>query len=384
VAPFLAIVIVAAFAFLRKEWSILYRSLWWPGVALYFAIVLPWFLAVQHQNPTFFHEFFLNQNLQRFATDRYQHQQPFWYYLVVVLLGVMPWTVIAVRAMVDGVQTSVAEWRIRRAGKRIACVNRPGDAFPEFLVLWAFIPIVFFSFSQSKLPGYILPSIPPITILTGDYLYRRRKPGLNRWELAGHAVLVGIMTVFALLLPWFVAHGPQMPPTHAAIAAGVASLGAVLLILIVVKGFGVARLRLVTTCVLMVLMFYLYGVGPAFGIPAVSASKRVIHLLDRAYSARPLADRLATYAPSDETVAVFRVRRDVEFGLAFYRNREVVNYEASGVPDEQHLLVVRVAGRRGVDLHTQADLEEYLEGRPYEPLFSWPEQGLVVYMVGAR
>jgi len=46
--------------------------------------------------------------------------------------------------------------------------------------------------------------------------------------------------------------------------------------------------------------------------------------------------------------------------------------------------VVRVAGRRGVDLHTQADLEEYLEGRPYEPLFSWPEQGLVVYMVGAR
>ena len=54
--------------------------------------------------------------------------------------------------------------------------SRPGDAFPEFLVLWALIPIVFFSFSQSKLPGYILPSIPPITILTGDYLFRCRQP----------------------------------------------------------------------------------------------------------------------------------------------------------------------------------------------------------------
>jgi hypothetical protein len=83
-------------------------------------------------------------------------------------------------------------------------------------------------------------------------------------------------------------------------------------------------------------------------------------------------------------VAVFRVRRDVEYGLAFYRNRAVVNYEESGVPEEQHLLVARVTGRGGVDLHTQAALEEYLEGRHYEQLFSWPEQGLVVYMVGSR
>ena len=90
VAPLLAIVIIAAFAFLRKEWSILRRSLWWPGVALYFAITLPWFIAVQYENPTFFREFFLEHNLERFATNRYQHVQPFWYYLVVVLLAVMP------------------------------------------------------------------------------------------------------------------------------------------------------------------------------------------------------------------------------------------------------------------------------------------------------
>jgi hypothetical protein len=207
---------------------------------------------------------------------------------------------------------------------------------------------------------------------------------LNRWVLLGHAVLSGIMTMFALLLPWFVAHGPQVPPVRALVVALLASSGAALLILIVVKGFGVAQLRLVTTGVLMVLVLFLYGVGPFFGIPAVSATKRVVHLLDRSYSARPLADRLGTVVPADETVAVFRVRRDIEYGLSFYRNREVVNYEESGVPDEQHLLVMRVAGRGGVDLHTLAALEEYLEGRHYEQLFSWPEQGLVVYMVGSR
>jgi 4-amino-4-deoxy-L-arabinose transferase-like glycosyltransferase len=385
VAPFLALVIVASFAALRKEWSILKRSFWWPGVLLYFAIVLPWFLAVQHQNPTFFREFFLEHNLERFATNRYAHAQPFWYYAVVVVLAVMPWTVIAGRAFIDGIQTSVAEWRLRHTINAKQKVCRPGDAFPEFLVLWTVIPILFFSFSQSKLPGYILPSIPPITILTGDYLFRRRAKGLNRWELAGHAVLCGVMTMFALLLPWFVSqHGPQMPPVGALVAAVLAAAGAALLIVIVVNGFGVARLRLATTAVLVVLVLFLYGVGPVFGIPAIESTKRVVHLLDRAYSARPLADQLTTYGPVTETVAVFRVRRDMEYGLAFYRNHEVVNYEESGVPEEQHLLVARVTGRNGADLHTPSALQEYLEGRHYEQLFSWPEQGLEVYLVGAR
>ena len=89
-------------------------------------MVLPWFIAVQHQNPTFFREFFLEHNLERFATDRYQHNQPFWYYLVVMLLALMPWTVIAVRALIDGILTSVAEWRLRysRAGKALAHAPR--------------------------------------------------------------------------------------------------------------------------------------------------------------------------------------------------------------------------------------------------------------------
>jgi hypothetical protein len=208
--------------------------------------------------------------------------------------------------------------------------------------------------------------------------------GLNRWVLAGHALLCAVMTLSALLLPWFVAHGRQTPPLHALLVAMVASCGAALLILVVAKGFGVARLRLVTTGVLMVLVLFLYGIGPVFGIPAIDRSKRVIHLLDRSYSARPLAAQLAQLAPGDETVAVFRVRRDVEYGLSFYRNREVVNYEESGVPAEQHLLVARVTGRAGADLHTQAALDEYLASRQYEQLFSWPEQGLVVYMVGSR
>jgi 4-amino-4-deoxy-L-arabinose transferase-like glycosyltransferase len=384
VAPFLAMLIIVAFAFLRKEWSILRRSLWWPGIVLYFAMVLPWFIAVQHQNPTFFREFFLEHNLERFATDRYQHTQPFWYYLVVMLLALMPWAVVAVRALIDGILTSVAEWRLRYSRPGKPKPSRPGDAFPEFLVLWALIPILFFSFSKSKLPGYILPAIPPITILTGDYLFRRRQNGLNRWILFGHASLCGAMTVAVLLIPWFVTHNFGHPPAQAIVVAALAAIGAGLLILLVIKGFGVAWLRPATCWILVVLVLFIYGVGPFFGLPQVSATKGVIQLLDRSYSARPLAEKLAQVAPPGETVAVFRVRRDIEYGLSFYRDQEVENYDEDGVPDEQHVLVARVLGRHGAELDTQMTIEELFEGRPYQQLFSWPEQGLEIYLVGAR
>jgi hypothetical protein len=185
-----------------------------------------------------------------------------------------------------------------------------------------------------------------------------------------------------LLLPWFVVHGRQMPPAHALGAAGLAAIGAALLILVVTKGFGVARLRAATCWILVILVFFLYGVGPFFGVGQVTSTKRVIHLLDRTYSARPLAQQIGNLVPANETVAVFRVRRDIEYGLSFYRNHEVANYDDSGVPDAEHVLVVRAYGRHGVDLHTQADLDEYLARRHYEPVLNWPEQGLVVYLVG--
>lgn len=151
----------------------------------------------------------------------------------------------------------------------------------------------------------------------------------------------------------------------------------------VTNGFGIARLRVATCCVLAVLLLFLYGVGPFPGIPQIDATKRVIRLLDRSYSARALADHMAAYVPPDGEVAVFRVRRDTEYGLSFYRNQQVVNYEEDGVPEEQHLLVVRVTGHHGVDLHTADALEEYLQDRHYELVFSWPEQGLEVLLVGA-
>jgi hypothetical protein len=86
-----------------------------------------------------------------------------------------------------------------------------------------------------------------------------------------------------------------------------------------------------------------------------------------------LAKIIDEILPPGGTVAVYRVRRDVEYGLSFYRNHEVVNYEHDGVPRQQHLLIVRGSY---VD-----QLNHLLQGRTYEPLFTYPAQDLIVYSV---
>jgi 4-amino-4-deoxy-L-arabinose transferase-like glycosyltransferase len=374
VAPFLALIIILVFVALRREWTLLRRTLWWPGIVLYLAMVLPWFIAVQRRNPNFLRVFFLQHNLERFATNRFEHEQVFWYYLPVILLSLMPWTIIAITALGSAIRESFAEWRARRAKHHYMGFQRAGDAFPEFLVIWAVLPILFFSFSDSKLPGYILPSVPPLTILTGDYLNRIRERGLRPWLLVAHAILVGALTASILLVPLYIQLPDKTPlPTRAILAASMSGIAAAMLVLVVVARFGVMRLRAATLMPLVMLLLFIFGVGPVFGIPALAASKRTIQALDLTYSPRPLARILAAVAPPPTPVAVYRVRRDVQYGIAFYRNSPVINYDQSPIPAVAHILITRAP--------FNADLTTRLAGRSYYPLFTLPQQGLIVYQV---
>ena len=359
VAPFMALAIIGAFLALRKELSALRRTIWIPGVILYLAMVLPWYLAVQRRNPQFFREFFIQHILERYTTNIYQHHQPFYFYGVVLILGMMPWTALALRAMWDAVETSVAEWKARRHPRRYVGHVRAGDAFPEFLVLWAAFPIVFFSFSVSKLPGYILPSIPPLAILTGDYLFRVRRRGLSHGLLVTHAVLTGFLTFVLLLCPQYMVYAKLVP--RAWTFAWTAALGglAAAAVLVVVRAFGVQRLRAITLVPLAGCLFFLLGMNGK--------------LLDLNYSARPLAREIAVTAPDVHDVAMLDVRRDLRYGVAFYRNQAIAQYRQDGVPEEEHVLVVPT--------REVPNLNQWLPGRAYQPLFSYPTQGLSVYKV---
>ncbi len=362
VAPFLALAIIFLFLGLRKEWSALRRTIWIPGILLYLVMVLPWYIEVQRRNPTFFQVFFKEHNLERFATNRYQHHQPFWYYLAVLFIALMPWTVLGIRALIDGLDVSVAEWSARRKPFRYLGHSRAGDAFPEFLVLWAIFPVLFFSFSGSKLPGYILPSIPPLTILAGDYLNRIRRERISPWLLWSHAAACALLVFVLVLAPQHMKYETLVPSARWLLVASASAIVTLLAVVFTVRRFGVEQLCRITLVPVLALLVFLLGFhGPE---------------LDLNYSARPLAREIAKQAPNEPIVATLYIKRDMDYGLAFYRNERLVHYDQDGVPNAEHILVLRA--------NDTESLDRFLAGRVYEPLFLYESQGLEVYKVLAR
>jgi len=377
VAPFLALGIILLFLGLRREWSVIRRTIWIPGVLMYFAMVLPWYIAVQRENPTFLHDFFVQHNLERFATNLYQHHQPFWYYFAVLIVGLMPWTVVAIRAVVEAMTNSIAEWKVRLNPKRYLGHSRAGDAFPEFLVLWALFPIIFFTFSKSKLPGYILPSIPPVTILTGDYLNRIRRTGLPKWLLWSHAAACSLVAFVIGLSPQHMTYETLVPSVGWLVSAGAAAILVFFAVVKTIRVGGIAHVRNATLFPVLAAMVFLLGFHGKD--------------LDLNYSARPLAREMQQQAPEMHTLAFEDVRRDMVYGLAFYRNEQPIDYcEPSGkprlteencsggvdIPSETHLLVIPA--------NESGKLESWLSGRVYEPFFLYPSQGLEVYKVYSK
>lgn len=313
VAPGLAFLIVCGYVIRRREPALLVRSLWWPGFLLYFAVALPWYVAVQIKAPEFFRIFFVQHNLERFGTNLYQHAQPFWFYIPVFLLGTLPWAVFTVSAMVQAARSAFAEE-----------LQPSHDDLDFFLLLWIAVPIIFFSISRSKLPGYILPAVPAATLLTADYLHRGRQ-ALVRWKVLLHALICGLIAAGALLAPWRMLRLHLSSNAAAYISAtGVITFAA---LLVIILRTGLRGLRFAT--LLPVFLALAFLLGPAAGI------------IDVVTSARAVDAELSKEDAPQGPISVFNVKREVEYGLNFYRNAPIGRYERDGIPPQTHVVIAK-------------------------------------------
>src|SRR5258708_34365038 len=201
VAPFLAAAVIVVFAAMVRELRLITKTLWLPGILLFCAVALPWYIAVQMRNPQFFREFILRHNLARFSSDLYHHRQPFWYYLPVTALALVPWAGFVIPAFIQPLR---AWWKERKS------VSSQPDLNLQFGLLaccWLIVPIACFSISQSKLPGYILPAIPAAAVLLADYLRRHleHEQPVSKFLAAAHALVAAALIVPAILIAYLVA-----------------------------------------------------------------------------------------------------------------------------------------------------------------------------------
>ncbi len=327
VSPALAVLVIGIYAASRREGKIFLRTLSIPGFLLFFAIALPWYLAVQHRVPQFFRVFFLEHNLERFGTNLYQHSQPFWYYIPVFVLATLPWTVFTFPALVDAGRN----WIRRLREKAEPAANTTfDDGLTSFLFVWTLVPIIFFSISRSKLPGYILPAIPAAVLLTAEYLHRAET--VSRLKIALHALVCAVLLVSALLAPFAIIK--IQPPS--AIGLGMAITGGVIaaLVVLMVRREGVRVLHFVTLVpTVLAVAFLLRPAAP---------------VIDKTQSARAIQAELSRHVPDNATVATFNVKRDIAYGLDFYRNQPISHYEAegpadmpAGIPAGEHVVVAK-------------------------------------------
>ena len=336
VAPVLAGMIVGLFALVARNSRIIITTLWIPGMLLFFLVALPWYVAVEVRHPEFFRFFILQHNLARFGTDRYHHWQPLWFFLPVTALGLLPWLVFVLSC---GVETARAWWSERTR------LFDSGDALSFFLLLWLLVPVVFFSLSQSKLPGYILPALPAGPMLVAEYLRRHsddeyRPAGLL---IALHSIAASVPVVPALLIPYLLPRRGFAWSRATVVACAIAMLLAAGIVVTLRGKLGLRMLRFVTLIPVVIAVAALLRIGA----PSI----------DRGLSARPLAEQIAQMESRSLPVAVFGVGRETEYGLAFYRNEIISRYELNQIPSEEHLLVapagahdaiVRILGGRRV------------------------------------
>lgn len=325
VAPFLAGVVITVYALANREPKLIWKTLWWPGILLFCAIALPWYIAVDLRNPQFFREFILEHNLARFSSNLYHHPEPFWYYIPVTALALVPWIAFIIASVVESIRVWWGERRELRSEPDLHL------QFSIFACCWLIVPVVFFSISQSKLPGYILPSIPAGAILLATYLMGRveREASFPRWLAIIHAAIASAPVLPALVVGYLVTNHrlPSGRPLAIAIAITLALWIAISLTLM--TGARLRMLRFVTL------------------IPVVLAVAAVLKMgtaaIDEKLSIRPLAIELSSMETQKLPIAVFGAQREVEYGLAFYRNQVVARYEAGNIPEGQHLLVAPAA-----------------------------------------
>jgi 4-amino-4-deoxy-L-arabinose transferase-like glycosyltransferase len=174
--------VVGLYYLLRRAWPSrsVWLSLFW-GVPLSLAVSAIWYgPVIARHGWTFIDEFFIQHHFARYMSNKYHHPQPIYFYPVIILMLALPWTPYLILAL-----AKVRGWTWR-GGDSLSIVR-------VFSLAWLLLPLVFFSFSGSKLPGYVLPVVPAVALLVSDRLTRALD---SKWPL----VIAGVTAVLVVVV----------------------------------------------------------------------------------------------------------------------------------------------------------------------------------------
>jgi len=276
------------------------------GVGTFFLTCLPWFMLCARRNPEFFRVFIIEHNFKRYLTPEFQHIQPFWYYLPITIIALLPWVF-------------WLAWFAR--GESRDDKGRYQRRQILFLAAWGVFPVLFFSLSKSKLPGYILPAVLPLGFLISFAVTR----ALKSKHVLGRYV-VGVIGALLFASPgWIFFSKAHVRGPLVSLYIIVAAVGGLIVI-------GAALLRQTRAGLTFSVVLVLFLLNLVY----VSLSK-----LDPQLSARSCARQIGVERAAN--TYSFKLQRSWQYQLSFYLHREIVEWspdvagEATVVTSEKNL-----------------------------------------------
>ncbi len=342
---------VVLWALATRKWRAAFRLAHPVAIVACCVVALPWYAICAYRNPDFLRVFILQHNFERYLTPLFRHQQPFWFFGPIVLLALLPWTVMLWPAAQEGLRL----WREK------TWHSSPGF----FFACWAVFPVLFFSLSQSKLPSYILPSIPAIALLSAVGSARAADRGRSSQIFLAGGIGVALLGLGiaglagAHRIPWE-ALNYHYTPAFVSIVGGLA-------------------LVFVATVVLFILAAALHGkfdyviaLSALFvALSVETANLALLPTLDPLYSARSNAAFMHNDLHPDR-IFTYHLSRGWVWGLAFYFHSELPEW-SPGDPNAALVLTtpaglaeIRKLGR------FQGSLDEPYVGVLYVPINQAP------------
>lgn len=302
-------------ALITKRWRNAFR-LFHPAALVSFCLTaLPWYIFCARRNSDFLRVFIFEHNFKRYLTPEFQHIQPFWYYLPVLLVAFLPWTALFLWSAVNG---SVHLWRTRGTKEST-----------WFLTCWAGFCVIFFSISRSKLPGYVLPSIPAICLIMSHQLIAITPTHRKSFRLVLLSTALFFSALFALIevaTPHIAARNENFGITAGLVVALMGAGNFILAALYPLRSDRGERRLISATCVVPLLM-------------AVSLTDKLVSsyfLWDP--SGRSLARELLLRKIPADRLAVTGINRGLGYSLNFYMREEIKTWDRNH-PTEGYLLV---------------------------------------------
>ena len=118
-----------------------------PALVLFLLVGGSWYVYLMLQNPEFVDYFLFKHTVQRYANpETFGRSKPWWFYLVLAPALSLPWAAILL-------------FNFKKLKELPPTLKR-------LFILWILVPLVFFSFSGSKLILYILPLFAGLALLT--------------------------------------------------------------------------------------------------------------------------------------------------------------------------------------------------------------------------